>query len=47
MTRIGKGYKLTKDKDGKVRLKPKTPRLDLCADMKKKNSKRQTWKAAK
>jgi hypothetical protein len=47
MANIGKGYKVSKGKDGKVRLKPKTVRLDLCADMKKKNSKRQTWKAAK
>lgn len=50
MTKIGSEYKVTTDRDGKTRLvldeKAKSAKLDLCARLKKRNSKRQTWKPA-
>ncbi len=51
MTKLGKDFKLVTDRDGKVKIvsdeKAKMARLDLCTRLKKKNSKKQTWKASK
>lgn len=50
-TRVGKNYKPVKGPDGKTRLvldtKAQEAKLDLSTRMKKRNSKKQTWKPAK
>lgn len=51
MTKLGKDFKMVKDRDGKVKIvsdeAAKEARLDVSTRLKRRKSKKQKWKPAK